>query len=57
MKIEEKSNKDLSILLKEITSEHENVKKEILEKLNSMDNLENRYKEILKEMKKRYNIE
>lgn len=50
------NNKKLNTLLNEVKSQHDELKKHILEKLSELDKLENKYKTVLEEIKQRYNI-
>ncbi len=56
MEVENKSNSQLNKLLNEVKEKHDAVKKHLLSKLGEMDSLEKQYKEVLGEIKKRYNI-
>jgi|TARA_R110000787_G_scaffold207383_6_gene317424 hypothetical protein len=56
MEVENKNNKQLNTLLNEVKKQHDSVKTNLLEKLKEMDKLEEQYKEVLGEIKKRYNI-
>jgi hypothetical protein len=56
MKTENKSNNQLNTLLNEVKTQHDEVKADLLEKLKEMDRLEEQYREVLEEVKKRYDI-
>jgi|TARA_R110002012_G_scaffold26763_8_gene86722 predicted nucleic acid-binding Zn-ribbon protein len=56
MRIDNKNNNQLNTLLNEVKEKHDAVKKNLLGKLKEMDSLEEQYKKILGEIKKRYNI-
>ena len=55
MDLGNKNNKSLNTLLNEVKFQHEELKKEVLQKLNNLNKLEDKYKEVLEEIKKRYN--
>ena len=56
MDLGNKNNKSLNTLLNEVKFQHDELKKEVLQKLNNLNKLEDKYKEVLGEIKKRYNI-
>jgi len=56
MELGNTNNKKLNTLLNEVKGQHDELKKHILEKLSELDKLENKYKTVLEEIKKRYNI-
>tara|TARA_R110001583_G_scaffold93302_1_gene236132 strand:+ start:5809 stop:5982 length:174 start_codon:yes stop_codon:yes gene_type:complete len=56
MDIENKSNKKLSVSLKELSDKHGNIKNEILFLVEKLDVIEKDYKKIITELKGRYKI-
>jgi len=56
MDIENKSNKKLGDLIKELGDKHVNIKSEILFLVEKLDVIEKDYKEIITELKNRYKI-